>query len=60
MKEIINELEKPKDKPDIEYKMNKLLFFVKGLVKRSCCNVCDCIACDALFFLREIGEDPYD
>lgn len=35
---------------------NKLLEFVKSLTKKSCCNSCECISCDAIELLREIGE----
>ncbi len=39
-------------------KYEKLLSFVHSLTKRSCCNVCNsCLSCDALFILREIGEE---
>jgi hypothetical protein len=34
-----------------------LLSFVKSLTKRSCCNVCECMSCDALEVLRNIKED---
>lgn len=37
--------------------LGALLKFVKSLAKISCCNVCECIACDSLKLLREIGED---
>jgi len=35
---------------------NKLLEFVKSISKNSCCINCQCLACDALELLREIGE----
>lgn len=34
----------------------RLVEFLHELRTRSCCNVCECIACDALTILREIGE----
>jgi hypothetical protein len=30
--------------------------FLKELTTRSCCNVCQCMSCDALQILRKIGE----
>lgn len=38
-------------------KYPRLLEFVKRVHKQSCCNVCECVPCDALDVLREIGED---
>jgi len=40
-------------------KYEKLLDFVKSILARSCCNVCECISCDASKVLREIGFNCY-
>lgn len=37
-------------------KYEKLHNFVRGMAKKSCCNL-HCYSCDALQLLREIGED---
>ena len=34
-----------------------LLDFAKKASKQSCCNICNCLACDASKVLRDIGED---
>lgn len=43
----------------IEKRMNDyqvMLEFIKSLKNRGCCAMCECISCDALQVLREIGE----
>lgn len=42
---------------EMESKYMSLLVFVRSLSKRSCCNVCECIACDAKQELRNLGEE---
>ncbi len=47
---IVGDLNRLKDN------YQKLLNFTKRVKSQSCCNVCNCLACDALTVLREIGE----
>ena len=39
-----------------EAKYKKLLEFARNCLNQSCCIVCNCMKCDALEVLREIGE----
>jgi len=35
---------------------HKVIQFLKSLSYRSCCNVCECVSCDATEMLRKLGE----
>lgn len=52
---VINIIFSMKHEMSFQEKYEKLLVFAKK-ASRSCCTFCECIACDAVSTLKELGE----